>query len=44
MSPGFHVLLKKACFGPYRRMITKKPLSGSVLSQFLPAPGELGPK
>ena len=44
ISLGFQVRSQIACVGPYIQKITKKPLPGSVLSQFLPAPGDAGPK
>jgi hypothetical protein len=43
-SPGFQVCAKNALVGPYRRRQTKKPFSGTVAIQFLPAPGAVGPK
>lgn len=43
-SLGFQLWSKNACLGPYKRTITRKPLPGTVRIQFLPVPGDSGPK
>lgn len=43
-SPGFQALSKNAWVGLYNRKITKKRSPGTVRIQFLPVPGESGPK